>query len=221
MNRRRNIRGPVVLLGLLGCVSPAPKTPAFEVPAQWDDSAEILIGPITDLRDTRGRGPTYLGTIRGGYGNALERIHLDVPAADHLVEQLRAVLSNHGIATSRASEQIRAIYAGGWTLRGDFKGHPPIVVGAIRRYWAENVPWRLPFGGRRVEVAFDLVLLSTDDARPLWAKTLARTEDDHGSVGLLGSNAAAPLSTWLTAVVQELVAEAIDDPEFLGALRSP
>ena len=83
-----------------------PYAPTTAVPP--GGSANVSVGPVTD-----GRGeedPTWLGAVRGGYGNPLRVLHGERPAADLVRQALSDGLAARGMLApaGRGTREIRA-----------------------------------------------------------------------------------------------------------------
>lgn len=86
-----------LLLALVGCGENGPVrlpyTPTVAVAPAW--GANVSVGAVTDARGET--DPTWLGAVRGGYGNPLRVLHGERQAADLVRQAFRDGLAARGM----------------------------------------------------------------------------------------------------------------------------
>ncbi len=96
---------PIVVIGLLvaGCSN---QVPLVYVPTSQITTQPIpIIGSVTAV-DMRGEDdPTWIGAVRGGFGNPLKSLHTPHPLNEMVAQAFREALANRGLlAQARAGE---------------------------------------------------------------------------------------------------------------------
>ena len=100
----------VLLFGACSTTSvPLTYAPGADAPKAAAAGARVAAVTFTDHRD---EPPTYLGAIRGGFGNPLKTLESDRPVADVVQAAFVDGLKARGVATGGAS------VAGGFRLTG-------------------------------------------------------------------------------------------------------
>ncbi len=199
---------------LSGCASTAPKPTLLNVPQPTSEASvgELSVGPFLDERPNPEMGPSYFGTIRGGYGNPLERLQFDKPVSEAMTEVMINVLHSEGYRTSPASASLLISYSGGWSISNAAspKFQSPLIVGRILSFHASNNPWTFPGGSRNVEIKIEICVLDPQLQKPIWCDTINGNDRDTGQAGISGN--AAVMGPWLIRLAgdrtKEFVAKA-------------
>jgi hypothetical protein len=156
----------------------------------------VAVGSFTD---NRGQEPTYLGTIRGGYGNPLKRLHTGEPI----------------------TETVRKAFAGGLKARGLLASGggggaaPYTLAGAIHKFDCNQFVRR--------EADADITLTLTETATGKTVATLPmKRQDVSGSLvtvnaGVFGS--VDDLRDVAAETLRRVVDETLDSPSFKQAVR--
>jgi hypothetical protein len=93
----RSLAALTTILAIAGCgtssvgLKYAPATPPVKVAAS---TTPVAMGTFTDLR---GEPPTWLGAIRGGFGNPLKNLESDKPAAVYVQSAFADGLRARGV----------------------------------------------------------------------------------------------------------------------------
>lgn len=190
----------LVAIILSGCgPAMAPKPILLNIPQPNNEASvgELLVGPFLDERPNADMGPTYFGTIRGGYGNPLERLKLEKPVSEAMSEVVVNVLHNAGYRTKPIPTSLRVNYSGSWFITNDDspKSQTPLVVGRIKSFQASNNPWTFPSGSRNIEINVEICMLDPQLQKPIWCDTISGNDRDTGSAGVSGN--AAVMGPWL------------------------
>lgn len=191
---------------LTGCgPAMAPKPILVNVPQPKTEAivGEVLIGPFLDERPNLDMGSTYFGTIRGGYGNPLERLRLEKPVSEAMSEVVVNVLHSAGYRTNTAPSTLRANYSGGWFIANvDLPlFQTPLVVGRILNFQASNNPWAFPSGSRHIEIKVEICVLDPLINSTIWCDTISGDDSDTGHWGISGNSEV--MGPWLIRLAED------------------
>lgn len=158
--------------------------------------------PVVALRepasDERGAGrddPTWIGTIRGGYGNPLKVLRADAPVEQVVARAFADGLAARGLSASSAVEALYTLDV------------------TIHRFDANQLR------GRTATADFSAVLTERATGRVAWrgCHLASKTSGGFFSVALFSS--VEELRALALRAVNEAVDALLDDPEFWAALR--
>ncbi len=100
----RNARLIVLLLLMTGCTREVPL--AYAPTEMTEDLGLPRIGLITTV-DQRGESdPTWIGAVRGGFGNSLKALHTKLPLADMVTAAFREALLKRGLYARDGSGDV-------------------------------------------------------------------------------------------------------------------
>ena len=150
---------------------------------------------VGTFEDKRGEPATYLGAIRGGFGNPLKTLESSTPVATVVATAFADGLRTRGIQTSGAKYEIS----------GTIK-----VLECIQMV------------RRDATVEIDVKLVANDTKKEVFTKTVKANTLD-GSIFNLATGVFASVED-LRAVTEKTLREAVDraldDPEFRKALKN-
>ena len=150
---------------------------------------------VGTFEDKRGEPATYLGAIRGGFGNPLKTLESSTPVATVVATAFADGLRTRGILTSGAKYEIS----------GTIK-----VLECIQMV------------RRDATVEIDVKLVANDTKKEVFTKTVKANTLD-GSIFNLATGVFASVED-LRAVTEKTLREAVDraldDPEFRKALKN-
>jgi hypothetical protein len=190
---------PVVVTAALSACHPAAVPVALDSgPSGTREDAIsrpiVAAGPFVDKR---GQGPTYLGTIRGAFGEPVTRLYTIAPV----------------------SGLVREAFANGLRARGllaDETAAPYTLSGEIAAF-DTNQYIR---GEAEANVALTLTETSTGRVLVLWP---VQVRERQGTVPVIGAPAAyslpEPLPKVASDALRRLVDDALDSPKFQEAVR--
>jgi uncharacterized lipoprotein YajG len=187
------------LLALAACGATNTSMPyAPTVAVQPAAPARPLVGTPTQVVNERRTGredPTWIGTIRGGYGNPLKALHADVPV-DQVV--------GRAFADDLAARGLRA------------DGEPRYALAVVIHQFDANQYVR-----REATADFTLVLTERASGREIW-RDRHRAYNVDGSLLSLSTGVLASIED-LRAVALRTMSETVDvlldKPGFRTALR--
>jgi uncharacterized lipoprotein YajG len=169
----------------------APATaPAKVTPA----TSPVVVGTFTDQR---GEPPTWLGAIRGGFGNPLKNLESDKPAAIY----------------------VQSAFADGLRARGidvPAQGAPYQIIGVVRKLDCNQIVRR----EANVEIELTVVDVKTGQQRFKRSYSASNLE---GSIVALNTGVFASvddLRATLEKTLGDVVDKALDDPALRAALRA-
>lgn len=148
---------------------------------------------VANFVDARGeQSTTWLGVIRGGFGNHLKTLEADRPAVT----------------------LVHDAFADGLRARGvKIDSHGPQLGGTLRKLYCDH------YVRREANVIIDLTV-STPDGRQIFSRTYAvdRVEGSSMAIdtGIFAST--EDLRQVLERALREVVDKALDDPELRAAL---
>lgn len=182
----------MALAFLTGCAAAPAPIPSFKsithVPTEQVIET-IYISSINDKRDTKDMGASYFGTIRGGFGNPIERMHFSESASDFVKIHLARSLSkaNYKITSKPLENSL--------TLRG-----------SIITLWARNHPLGGLVGSREVE--FNILMEIFDRKNNLiWKTVLIAADSDQKAAGTSGNSPI--MEGWLAKLLQDDIFESV------------
>jgi uncharacterized lipoprotein YajG len=150
---------------------------------------------VGTFEDKRGEPATYLGAIRGGFGNPLKTLESNEPVASVVANAFAEGLRARGIQSTGAKYQI------GGTIK---------VLECIQMV------------RRDASVEIDVKVIATDTKKEIFAKTV-KTNTLDGSILNLATGVFASVED-LRAVTEKTLRDAVDraldDPDFRKALKS-
>jgi uncharacterized lipoprotein YajG len=172
-----------LLLAVAGCTTTP--TPLAYTPSAAPAGPRVERPLIADVSVTDRRGesdPTYVGTIRGGYGNPLKRVNTTRPVADEVRTAFEAALRNRGLAGGPAAPYTLTVVV--TKLDGDQysrrEGNATFDVALVRRasgtpVYQDHVETHLVRGSL---VTFDQgIFASADDLRKVIEEALSQAVD--------------------------------------------
>ncbi len=222
----RIIRKLSVLLLLLAivlsaCASPGPKPTLGNISQidKKDAVGTLLMGPFIDKRADTSGGPTYIGSIRGGFGNPVEHLYLTEGIPAFVSENISKSLWNSKIRTEEIPAGMTVYYDGHFTLKriNDGVVYPNIVVGVVQSMQALQ---NFFHGKRYFETTIDLYLINSTSGQIQWQGKISNNTDSSkyngaGSVGSKGNT--QPTREWLAKLIQDGAIEAFNNIKVLAA----
>ncbi len=145
--------------------------------------------------DQRGETPTWLGVIRGGFGNPIKTLEGDRPVA----------------------ELVTAGFADGLKARGYriTRDAPLTLNGVVRRLDADQ------YVRREANAEIEVRLTGNGGAKPILERTYSANRIEGSALslktGIFGS--VEELQAVLQRTLGEVIDKALDDPQFRAALR--
>ena len=188
-----------VLAALCGCeathtmpYSPRTTTSAAVAAAR---PVVALLEPVTNERRAGRDDPTWIGTIRGGYGNPLKVLRADAPVEQVVARAFADRLAVRGLAAPSAAE---ARYT---------------LAVTIHRFDANQ------FRGRTATADFSGVLTDRATGRAVWrdCHLANKTSGSFFSYALFSS--VEDLRALALRAMNETVDALLDNPEFRAALK--
>jgi uncharacterized lipoprotein YajG len=155
-------------------------------------SGQVAVGTFVDQR---GEVPTWLGVIRGGFGNPLKTLEGDRPVA----------------------ELVRAGFVDGLKSRGYqiSQDAPATIAGTVRALYADR------YARREANVEIEIMLTRRGGAAPAFTRTYSANRVEGSAVtlraGIFGS--VEDLRSFLAKTLGEVIDEALGDPALIAALR--
>jgi len=154
----------------------------------------VAVGPFVDKR---GQGPTYLGTIRGAFGEPVSRLYTTAPVSGLVREAFANGLRARGLLADEA--------AAPYTLSGE------IAAFDTNQYIR---------GEAEANVALTLTETGTGRVLALWP---VQIRERQGTVPVTGAPASyglpEPLPKVASDALRRLVDDALDSPKFREAVR--
>lgn len=156
------------------------------------DAQPVRVGPFADLR---GESATWLGVIRGGFGNHLKTLEADRPAV----------------------ELVQTVFADALRARGakpDGAANASRLGGAVRKLYCDQ------YVRREANVVIDLTV-SDAQGQQRFARTYEANKVEGSALAMDVGIFASPeeLRAVLERTLQEVVDKALDDAELRAALR--
>lgn len=157
-----------------------------------EGSPPVVLGAFTDKR---GEPPTWLGAIRGGFGNQLKSIESDQPVSALVREAFADGLRARGISLSGAAGR-------------------PTLTGAVEILQGDQYARR----GAEAKVAVSVV---DAQGRPIFARTYDSNLVDGSLVTLSAGVFGSPelLRELIARALSEVVDKALNDPALRAALQ--
>jgi hypothetical protein len=195
----------LLLLPLLAAVAACgttqtsmPYAPTVQLQPVAEASPVVAVsGQVTNIRRAGREDPMWIGTIRGGYGNPLKRLHSDVP-----VDQVVAPAFAAGLAA-------RGLHAPG-------TGAPPYVLAVTIHQFDANQYVR-----REATADFSAVLTERATGREVWRDRHRAYKVDGSLLSLGVGITASPEDLRRVALLtmSEAVDALLDKPGFRAATR--
>ena len=206
------IKGIEILISsfifIYSCASsgPTPTIKNINEVSITDARGVVLIGPFFDKRQWAKGDPTYVGTIRGGYGNPIERLHIAEGVPDFVIDNIRKCLWYYNIRAEALPKEIEIFYDGHFTVKkiNNDISSPPILVGLIQSVLAKNSIWG---GHRYFEVMIDLYLINQITGKIVWQASIvnntnnSKYKENVGTAGI--SDNLQPTREWLSKLIQD------------------
>lgn len=201
--------GVVVAVAIFSAcsVSEGPKPNLVNVPQPQTSLGEVFIGPFVDERpEVVEMGPSYIGTVRGGFGNVLARLHIDKPVSERVAETVGNVLRNAEYHTNPAPATLRIQYSKGWKITGaSSPGSFPIVVGRIKTYNTGHNG--SGFGDSRIiEIDLEICILDSKSGVAVQCDNIKGDAGDQGTMagpGVDYSKVSVIMGSWLTRFTED------------------
>lgn len=181
-------------------LAPSPRLANTPEPSPKGRYDTIFVGQFYDERQNSDMGPTFIGTIRGGYGNPIERMHLQYPAENVVADVLINVLRSHGYVARplpKSSNETKSTSMPG-AMDSSVADPKPLLSGKIISLHAGNNPWA---GSRYVEMDIRLCLLDSSLGREVWCDQLRGRDSDKKFAGNSGNSEV--MGPWLARLVED------------------
>ena len=185
----------LVLLSACGTTQlPLSYSPTGTPPAEARPIVEVA--DVSLSRRTGREDPLWVGTIRGGYGNPLKRLHADRPVNEVVRQALRDGLRARGLLV-------------------------PEGVTARRRVTADLTQFDAnQYVRREATIAMTLSVVDAGTGAQRWRDTVRVYQVDGSVFGLSGVLASVEnLHALMQRVLSQAVDEALDNPGFRAAMR--
>lgn len=193
----------ILLSGCGASMAPKPTLINMAQPKIEASIGEVWVGPFLDERPDGDMGRTYFGTIRGGYGNPIERLQLVKPASEAMSEVVVNVLHSAGYRTNSAPPSLLVNYSGGWfiTNGGSPLFQTPLIVGRIMSFNASTSIWPFPTGSRHIEIKIEICVLDPQIKSAIWCDTISGDDSDTGQSGISGNSEV--MGPWLIRLAED------------------
>ncbi len=184
----------VVALWLAACGTvtvPVTYTPPANV-----IQANLPVVSIGVFADKRNEAPTYIGAVRGGFGNPLKTINTSEPVSDLVAHAFARGMAARGLAAAGSSGKY-------------------VLTGVINTLQSNRYV--------RIDAEADIDLRLLDGRGVQVFQKIYHAEQENGSIVALDTGVFADPDELRAAAVQALskvVNQALDDPEFLRVLSN-
>lgn len=183
----------LVVVFLSGCATSPLQIPTLTNVPQPDvdkNSLEVWVQPFQDERPDSEMGRDYYGTIRGGYGNVLERLRFEKTAVEEVNDVMVNVLRNAGYRTNIGLPlpDIRT----------------PLIAGNIKSLYGNNNIWT---GDRHIEINMEICMLDSQSKTEVWCKSISGSDTDTRMV--FPVNLSKMMEPWIIRLVEDKAKELI------------
>ena len=158
--------------------------------------ANLPVVSVGVFSDQRNEAPTYIGAIRGGFGNPLKTINTSEPVADLVAHAFARGMAARGLAAEGSSAKY-------------------VLTGVINTLQSNRYV--------RIDAEADVKLRLLDARGVQMFEKIYHAELENGSILALDTGVFADPDELRVAAVQALskvVNQALDDPDFLRAISN-
>ena len=182
----------VLVLALSACSSHqmAVKYQPSTSMASTDIAGPVQVGNVTD---SRGEDPTWLATVRGGYGNPLKKLYTDKAVTEVVADAFEDALSARGWSATDSSDEYRFDI--------------DLIKFHANYYW-----------NKQAYTHFTLDVTHLPSSAQVFSRTYTTDNKQAGAGAGIFADVNA-LGTFANETLNQTIDKALSDPELISALQ--